>query len=382
MASQKSYWNWQKAEWPTFTWNAQRLSEAEAQFLHRAGLFQGALRHMGEDDKAALTIEVISAEAYKTSEIEGELLNRDSLQSSLRRNFGLGGETARIPPAEKGIADMMTALYRGYDKPLDEATLFHWHRLVMSARRDVADIGCYRTHEDPMQVVSGAYGDIKVHFEAPPSDAMAAEMKRFIAWFNESGPEGAEALPPLTRAGLAHLWFVCIHPFEDGNGRIARAISELALSQALGRPTLIALSHTIEKQRKAYYRALEDNNKEPEITDWLTWFAETILAAQERSQALIDFTIEKTKLLDRLSGQLNDRQMKVLLRMFREGPDGFEGGLSAENYLSITGTSRATATRDLADLTEKGALIRTGQLKATRYFLNIPAAAEGRGRVT
>tara|TARA_R110000787_G_scaffold226512_3_gene334290 strand:- start:51596 stop:52723 length:1128 start_codon:yes stop_codon:yes gene_type:complete len=371
MTSAKQHWNWQKPDWPTFIWDAEKLKDLEARFLQRAGLFQGALRHMGEDDKTALTIEVISAEAYKTSEIEGEFLDRESLQSSLRRNFGLGGEDRRIPPAEKGIADMMTALYRGFDRLLDGATLFHWHRLVMSARRDVTDVGCYRTHPDPMQVVSGAYGDTKVHFEAPPSACMAAEMARFIDWFNDTAPNNVHVLPPLTRAGIAHLWFVSIHPFEDGNGRIGRAISELALSQALARPTLIALAYAIETRRTAYYRALEESNKPLEITDWLLWFADTVLAAQARSQNLIDFTIEKTKLLDRLRARLNERQTKTLLRMFREGPDGFAGGLSAENYISVTGTSRATATRDLNDLVGMGALTRSGKLKGTRYHLNI-----------
>jgi len=371
MPATKQQWNWQQPEWPGFIWDAEKLAPLEARFLQCAGLFQGALRHMGEDDKTALTIEVISSEAYKTSEIEGEILDRASLQSSLRRNFGLGDETGRVPPAEKGIADMMTALCRGFDRALDDATLFHWHALVMSARRDIDDVGCYRTHPDPMQVVSGAYGDINVHFEAPPSAQMEAEMARFIGWFNERAPNGVRALPPLTRAGLAHLWFVSIHPFEDGNGRIGRGISELALSQALERPTLIALAHAIETRRKGYYDELEDNNKTLEITDWLLWFAETVLVAQERSQSLIDFTIEKTKILDRLRDRLNERQMKALLRMFREGPDGFTGGLSAENYLSITGTSRSTATRDLNELVEMGALTRSGKLKSTRYYLKL-----------
>ncbi len=371
MTPAEDHWNWQKPSWPAFIWDAEKLKDAEAQFLHRAGLFQGALRHMGEDDKTALTIEVISSEAYKTSEIEGEILDRDSLQSSLRLNFGLGGEERRVPPAEKGIADMMTALYRGFDRPLNDQILFHWNRLLISARRDIADVGYYRTHPDPMQVVSGVYGDIKVHFEAPPSARMAPEMARFIDWFNQSGPGNAHPLPPLTRAGIAHLWFVSIHPFEDGNGRIGRGVSELALSQALERPTLIALAHVIETRRKAYYRALEDNNKSLEITDWLIGFADTVLAAQTRSQGLIDFTIEKTKLLDKLRDRLNERQMKALLRMFKEGPEGFTGGLSAENYIRITGTSRATATRDLSELVEMGALTRSGKLKGTRYYLNI-----------
>lgn len=373
MPKQDIEWNWQLPDWPHFTWEAEALGDFEARFQRQAGLFQGVLRHMKPEDKAALTVEVISAEAYKTSEIEGEILDRDSLQSSLRRNFGLDVDERRAAPAEKGVADMMTALYRGFDRPLDDHTLFHWHNQLMSARRDMDDIGRYRTHPDAMQVVSGPHGDIIVHFEAPPSEQVAPEMERFIAWFKQSAPDGPKPLPPLVRAGLAHLWFVTIHPFEDGNGRIGRAISELALSQALERPTLIALSHAIEKRRKDYYRALELANKELEATDWLLWFAETILAAQERSQALIDFVIAKTRMLDRLTGRTNERQKKVLLRMFREGPEGFTGGLSAENYLSITGTSRATATRDLVGLVDIGALNRTGQRKSTRYWLNIKA---------
>ncbi|NQW11215.1 MAG: Fic family protein [Alphaproteobacteria bacterium] len=371
MASQEPTWNWQRPEWPIFTWDAEALKDAEARFLHRAGLFQGALRHMGDDDKDALTVEIISAEAYKTSEIEGEFLDRESLQSSLRRNFGLSSDERRVPPAEQGIADMMTALYRGHDRPLRDDTLFAWHRMIMGSRRDLRDIATYRTHPDPMQVVSGVAGRVSVHFEAPPSASMNAEMARFLAWFNSTGPASTRPLAPLARAGIAHLWFVCIHPFEDGNGRIGRAIAEQALSQALGRPTLIALSHAIETRRKGYYQALEDNNKALEITDWLVWFADTVLAAQERSQTLIDFVIEKTKFLDRLRGRVNERQMKALLRMLREGPDGFIGGLSAENYIRITGTSRATATRDLSDLVQIGAVTRTGRLKSTRYFLNV-----------
>lgn len=364
-------WNWQQPDWPRFSWDAEVLRDVEARFQRQAGLFQGVLRHMEPDDKAALTVEVISAEAYKTSEIEGEILDRDSLQSSLRRNFGLDADGRRAPPAEKGIADMMTALYRGFDKALDEHTLFRWHNLLMTARRDIEDVGCYRTHPDAMQVVSGPHGDITVHFEAPPSANVTSEMAGFFTWFNDSAPGGPSLLTPLVRAGLAHLWFVTIHPFEDGNGRIGRAISELALSQALERPTLIALSHAIENRRREYYRALEHANKDLEVTDWLIWFADTVLAAQDRSQALIDFVIAKTRMLDRLARRMNERQTKVLLRMFREGPEGFTGGLSAENYLRITGTSRATATRDLADLVGKNALRRTGERKSTRYWLNI-----------
>jgi len=246
--------------------------------------------------------------------------------------------------------------------------------MLTSGRRDLEDNGRYRTHDEVMQVVSGRAHDPTIHFEAPPSKQMKAEMTRFIDWFNATAPNGAEPLSPLARAGVAHLYFVSIHPFEDGNGRLGRALSEKALSQGLGQPTLLALSQTIQAGRKVYYRMLEQGNKDLDITAWLLYFAETVLEAQNTALLLIDFLIAKTHLFDRLRGQLNDRQNKVLVRMFREGPDGFRGGMNAEKYISITGTSRATATRDLADLVNKKALTRTGERKHTRYWLKIKVA--------
>jgi len=180
-------------------------------------------------------------------------------------------------------------------------------------------------------------------------------------------------LPTLTRAGIAHLYFVSVHPFEDGNGRIARAIAEKTLAQGRGQPALLALAATIFARRKSYYDALEAANKDNEITGWLVWFAATAIDAQRRSIARIEFLIDKTRLLDRLRGQLNDRQEKALIRMLREGPEGFKGGLSASNYVSITGASPATATRDLADMVQKGALIRDGERRHARYHLAIPS---------
>jgi Fic family protein len=222
-----------------------------------------------------------------------------------------------------------------------------------------------------MQVVSGRIDAPKVHFEAPPSDRVPDEMNRFLAWFNDTAPGGPSPLPVLTRAGIAHLHFVCIHPFEDGNGRVGRAIAEKALAQGLGQPTLTALAHTIERNRKAYYAALEDADRDNEITAWLTYFAETVLEAQRYTQRRIELLIEKAKLFGRLAGQLNARQEKALARMFREGPEGFKGGLSAEKYISLTRASRATATRDLHELVALGALARTGERKHTRYHLNL-----------
>lgn len=364
-------WNWQQEEWPAFTYDREALAQYETRFLHEAGVIRGAVKHLTEDNKIRLTVDLISDEAITTSEIEGEILNRDSVQSSMRRNFGLESDHRKIPPAEQGIAAMMIDLYRHYDSPLSEQQLFTWHEMLAQGRKDLKYIGVYRKGLNPMQVVSGPIGNPRVHFEAPLANTIKTEMNQFLSWFNQSSPNGPQPLPVLTRAGIAHLYFVSIHPFEDGNGRIGRALSEKSLSQCLGHPTLIALSHTISKNRPAYYRALEENSQQLKITGWLVYFARTILEAQRYTQRFIDFLIEKTKLYDRLRGQLNPRQEKVLARMFREGLEGFKGGLSADNYLKITGASRATATRDLQDLVEKGAFRKTGELKHTRYWLNI-----------
>jgi Fic family protein len=265
----------------------------------------------------------------------------------------------------------MIDLHENFNQPLTHETLVKWHCMVSSGRTDLHSIGVYRNQDDPMQVVFGAIYKPKVHFEAPPASKMQREMSAFLAWFSETGSKAKKPLSPLIRAGIAHLYFVSIHPFEDGNGRIARALAEKALAQGLGRPTLLALSHTIPRNRNAYYNALEQNNKAMEITASLDYFCRIIIDAQARSQRLIDFLIEKTKFFDRMRGQLNERQQRALQRVFLEGPDGFKGGLSAANYISITGAARATATRDLSDLVEKGALIQTGMLKSSRYWLPI-----------
>ncbi len=203
-------------------------------------------------------------------------------------------------------------------------------------------------------------------------------MTRFIRWFNNTAPGSAAPLSALVRASIAHLYFVSIHPFEDGNGRVARGLAQKVLSQSLGQPVLIALSQVIEKQRKTYYDLLERSNKSNAVDEWVEYFAAVILNAQDYTQRMVDFLIEKTQLHDRVRGQLNPRQEKVLARMFRQGLEGFKGGLSAENYISISGASRATATRDLVGLTAMAALVRTGERKSTRYWLNIKSTDRNR----
>jgi Fic family protein len=365
-------WNWEQPGWPQFTHDSAALEPLDRQFFLHSGEFLGVFKHIGPDDQDTFKIELIGDEAVKTSEIEGEILNRDSVQSSLRHQFGLGPDGRQVPPAERGIAEMMVSLYTNFGGALTHETMFAWHRMLMSGERRVQAIGNYRTHSDPMRVVSGSIHDPKIHFEAPPSSKMKDEMSAFVLWFNKTASAGSGALPALTRAGIAHLYFVSIHPFEDGNGRIARALAEKSLAQNLGQPSLIALAYTIERSQKAYYAALERNNKKLEITDWLVYFGNTVIEAQRNTIKRVDFYVAKAKLYEKLRGKLNARQDKVLARMFREGIGGFKGGLSAENYISIAKTSRATATRDLQDLVAFGAFTRTGELRHTRYHLNIP----------
>lgn len=365
-------WNWQQTDWPEFTYDAAALESFEKRFLLLSGKFIGAYEHIRPDDRETLRIELIGDEALKTSEIEGEIFDRDSLQSSLRRQFGLGtDDDHRVSLQERGIAQMMVSLYQSFADPLTHESLYAWHDMVMSGARRIQTVGGYRMHSEPMQIVSGPIGRPRIHFEAPPSATVFKEMDGFVSWFNRSAPDGAQPLSALTRAGMAHLYFESIHPFEDGNGRIGRALSEKALAQNLDQPTLISLAYTIERGRKRYYQMLQHSNKNNRITDWLVYFAETALEAQQISVKRVNFYIAKARFYERLDGRMNPRQEKVIARMFREGLDGFKGGLSARNYISITNATRATATRDLHDLVEMGALTRTGVRRYTRYHLNI-----------
>ncbi|SIT55936.1 conserved hypothetical protein [Mesorhizobium prunaredense] len=364
-------WNWEQADWPHFTYDKEELEPLESEFLLRSGEFLGVFRHVGSDDRDQIRIDLISEEALKTSAIEGEYLNRESLQSSLRQQLGLGSENRRIPPAERGIAEMMADVYLHFGHVLSHRTLYAWHKMVMSGERRIETIGNYRQHAGVMQIVSNRLDKPKVHFEAPPSARVKAEMDAFTAWFNDTAPKGKTPLPALTRAGIAHLYFESIHPFEDGNGRIGRTLCEKALAQSLGEPSLIALAYTIERHRKAYYDNLQASNKSNAVTNWLLYFANTILEAQRVTLVRVEFSVAKAKFYERYRNQFNERQEKVIARMFREGIDGFIGGLSAENYIAITQASRATATRDLQDLVSKGAMIRTGERRHTRYALNI-----------
>jgi len=365
-------WNWQQGDWPDFTYDKEKIAPLEREYIQEAGISFGIMKSLPEADQNQLAVELISDEALNTSEIEGEIFNRDSLQSSIMREFGLAeiARESRTTPGERGIAKMMKELYAEYQNSLSHEMLFSWHDNLMLGNPKVK-AGKYRTYKEDMQVVSGRIDKPKIHFVAPPSSRIPQEMDRFVDWFNQTAPGSKTPLPPLTRAGIAHFHFVTIHPFEDGNGRIGRALVTKILSQSIKSPVLTAVSCTINQDKKQYYESLNAQNKGNEITPYLTYFSKTIFESQRAIVEKLNFLIAKIKFFDVHKRDLNTRQEKAILRIFREGPNGFDGGLSAKNYIAITKAPKATATRDLTDLAKKGILIKTGKLKSTRYELNL-----------
>jgi Fic family protein len=313
-------------------------------------------------------IELMIAEAMKTSEIEGEYLSRQDVASSIRNQMGIFTREEIVKDLRaKGVADLMVEVRNSWDSPLSDKVLFDWHRLLMQGSNTVAS-GRWRKLGEPMQVVSGSVVNPIVHFEAPPSKRVPKEMAAFINWFNKSRkliPQGP------VRSALAHLYFESIHPFEDGNGRIGRALAEKAVSQQLGRPAMISLSKVIQSNKKAYYEALETAQRSNEVTEWIQYFVGVILEAQVEARANVEFILRKAKFFDCHKHTLSERQLKVVRRMLDEGPAGFDGGMNARKYVSLTRVSKATATRDLQDLLEKGVLNSEGGGRSTRYGLNI-----------
>jgi len=364
---------WARDGWPQLHFDLEAVHGTLYRYAMEANLLKGSVAQLAEEEQTEALIDLMVSEAIKTSAIEGESYDRRDVRSSIRNQLGLNPvpEPVRDPRAN-GIAALMISVRESFREPLARERLFVWHDMVIAdpdERRRIP-VGAWR--DDAVQIVSGPIGREVVHFEAPPPQAVPAEMERFLAWFNATAPRAeASDLPGPVRAAVAHLHFECIHPFADGNGRIGRAISEIALSQELGRPVLLSLSVAIEAERRKYYEALAAASRGGlDVTPWVRYFVDTVLDAQLRARTTIAFVLEKARCWDRFDAQVNERQRKVLARMFRAGPEGFEGGISAKKYASITGASKATATRDLADLLQAGALRRLpGGGRSTRYEL-------------
>ncbi|WP_208420146.1 Fic family protein [Paraflavitalea devenefica] len=367
-------YNWQQKDWPNFSYSLEAVEDELFIFSEKTGHITGILKALPEEMQLEAIIDMMVTEAIKTSEIEGEYLSRKDVLSSIRKNLGLVSSSEYIKDRKAaGIGELMIDVRNTYQEELTQEKLFAWHKMLLPVSEGM-EVGTWRTHEEPMQVISGAMGKQKVHYEAPPSARVPKEMEQFITWFNETAPGGRKEIKKApVRSAIAHLYFETIHPFEDGNGRIGRAIAEKALSQGIGRPVLLSLSRTIEANKKAYYDALQEAQGSNEITAWIHYFIKTTLDAQTEAEEQIDFTLRKVKFFDRFRNRLNNRQFTVTKRMLEEGPKGFEGGMNASKYGSIAKVSKATATRDLQELLEIGAFVLFGESggRSTKYKVNL-----------
>ncbi|MFT5241509.1 MAG: Fic family protein [Kiritimatiellia bacterium] len=361
-------YNWQRPDWPKFNYGTSDFEAVLHRFSEKIGRVDGMLAALPEDDQTEQALKLLVEEAIKTSEIEGEMLSRPDVMSSIRKNLGLSGVPRQVSDGRAlGISELLVCVRQTFKEKLSQKVLFDWHRMLMSGNRGV-QMGDWRTHAESMQVISGTFGSEAVHFEAPPSSVVPSEMRCFIEWFNATAPGGRLALgPAAVRAAIVHLYFESIHPFEDGNGRIGRALAEKALAQGIGRPVAFSLSRSIEANRKAYYEALKTAQRSTDVTAWVAWFADIALTAQIQAEGEIEFTMKKVKLFDRIQDTLNLRQRKALERMLKEGPNGFEGGMTTKKYMAITGASKPTATRDLRDLVGQDVFLSIGGGRSTHY---------------
>jgi len=357
---------WGQPGWPRFEWDAEALIAPLGETRLKQGRLLGRMQALGFDLQLEAELQALTAEAVKSSDIEGEVLDAASVRSSLARRLGLPDAAAAVDRRAEGLAEMLLDATRNHTEPLTAERLFAWQAaLFPTGYSGLARlrIGAWRDDAGgPTQVVSGALGRERVHYEAPPAARLEAEMAAFLDWF-----ETPAAMDGLLKAGLAHLWFVTIHPFEDGNGRIARAIADLALARSEASPQrFYSLSSQIRRERAAYYAELEAAQKGGlDVTRWLAWFLASLGRALDGAEAEMAGVLRKAEFWRARQGlDLNPRQRLVLNRWL----DGFEGRLTAPKWAILAKCSPATAQRDIADLLDKGVLIRNpGGGKNTSY---------------
>jgi Fic family protein len=360
---------WQKKEWPRFTWDEAALAGLLARVAREQGKFLGRMQAMGFELRGEAHLHALTEEVVKSSEIEGESLARDQVRSSIARRLGM--DVAGLVPADRnveGVVEMMLDATGNSAAKLTADRLFAWHAAMFPTGRSgmhKISVGAWRDDSTgPMSVVSGAIGKEKVHFEAPPAKRVPKDMERFLRWF--AAPERSD---PLMVAGQAHLWFVTIHPFDDGNGRIARAITDMALARSEGSTQrFYSMSAQIRRERNAYYETLERVQKGGlDITPWQEWFLNCLLRAISGAQETLEAVLQKARFWDRFAHEpLNDRQREVLNRLL----SGFEGKLTTSKWAKLAKTSQDTAHRDIVDLIDRGALKKDlGGGRSTSYSL-------------
>lgn len=362
---------WEKPNWPSFTWDERSLAKPIARVLREQGRLLGKMEALGFDLRSEAHLRTLTEDVIKSSEIEGEKLERDQVRSSIARRLGM--DVVGLVPDDRnveGVVEMMLDATSRYTEKLTVERLYAWHASLFPTGRSGMSkikVGYWRDDRSgPMQVVSGAIGREKIHYEAPPADRVPNEMKKFLRWFERPGD-----MEPLLIAGLAHLWFVSIHPFEDGNGRIARAIADMALarSEKTGQ-RFYSMSAQIRCENKDYYDILESTQKgELDVTRWQDWFLNCLYRAIEGSQEILAAVLGKARFWERFAKEpLNERQIKVLNRLL----DGFEGKLTTSKWAKIAKCSQDTAYRDILDLMKRGALQKdAGGGRSTSYSLVI-----------
>ncbi|WNH53630.1 Fic family protein [Stenotrophomonas oahuensis] len=370
-------WIWERPDWPGFRWQSDALAPVLRQCVEAQGRLLGMAGATDSAGQAEDTLDTLLANIVTSSAIEGETLNVGSVRSSLARRLGMDAEaTGRTNARSEGLAELMLDATGHPERPLDSTRLMQWHRWLFSAQDDLLPlrirVGALRGDE-PMQVVSGRIDRPTVHFEAPPREGLEQQVDAFLDWFAASRKDAG--LDPLLRAGIAHFWFVTLHPFDDGNGRLTRALTDLALAQ--GQPQAIrfhAMSASILEDRAGYYRVLESSQKaDLDITVWLQWFLLTLHKSLLQAIKRIDIVLAKARFWQlHRTNDLAAEQIKVLNRMLDGGDRGFEQGISARQYQAVAKVSKATATRHLAELLEKGCLRRLpGSGRSTRYEINV-----------
>jgi Fic family protein len=372
-------WTWQSRRWPDFSFDVAALAPALAAARRAQGEVIGLARALGMDEARNAEAAIWASESVATAAIEGEKLDLASVRSSIARRMGLTDNPPSGQRAVEGLLDMMQDAASHWQQPLTLKRLCAWQAALFptgySGLQRIAT-GRLRRGTEPMQIVSGPIDKPKVHYVAPPAARLPAEVRTFLTWFNGE----SRTMDGLARAGIAHLWFEVIHPFEDGNGRVGRAIVDLALAQHLeGHPRIVGLATELSANRAGYYAQLREASLEgADITAWLTWFCDSLCKACGRSAAVMDASLFKARFWAANSGKpLSAAQRKVVNRLLEAGPRGFEGDLTTRKYCALTGLSRATAYRDLVALERQGVLAAFGQGKATRYHL----ALEGWGPV-
>jgi Fic family protein len=368
-------WIWNFPTWPILTYDSTRLGEPVRRARTVISRLFGKAEAIGATELALVERAIWSQEAVATAAIEGEKLELGSVRASVGRRLGIESDfIARVPRNVEGLLDVMQDAASGFEEPLSHERLYRWQNaLFPEGRSGLLEVGKYRTHEGPMQIASGPIGRGTVHYLAPPSAAVRPEMHAFITWFNETQ---GEAVDGILRAGLAHVWFESIHPFEDGNGRVGRAIVDMALAREAKKPTrLHGIATEMHRRQKAYYEALNVAQRGTgDVTAWLEWFVTVLLESCDAVGQVIDESLVRARFWsDHRTTELNERQRKVLNRMLEAGPGRFEGGLTQRKFAHSTAASTATASRDLADLVQKGLLAKgAGGGRSTRYDVAIP----------